>query len=77
MNDELIPRDVEEASDADEGYTACYKLETATETVTEERVGILMKILTILYLTVISVTVMAVRLMTMEPPMDLLKQPRT
>ena len=36
-----------------------------------------MKILTILYLAVISVTVMAVRLMTMETPMDLLKQPRT
>ena len=52
---------------------------TATETATEERVGILMKILTmlLLHLTVIAVTVMAVRLMTMEPPMDLLKQPRT
>ena len=38
-----------------------------------------MKILTmlLLHLTVIAVTVMAVRLMTMEPPMDLLKQPRT
>ena len=52
---------------------------TATETATEERVGILMKILTmlLLHLTVIAVIVMAVRLMTMEPPMDLLKQPRT
>ena len=52
---------------------------TATETATEERVGILMKILTmlLLHLTVIAVTVMAVRLMTLEPPMDLLKQPRT
>ena len=41
--------------------------------------GILMKILTmlLLHLTVIAVIVMAVRLMTMEPPMDLLKQPRT
>ena len=48
-------------------------------TVTEERVGILKKILTmlLLHLTVIAVIVMAVRLMTMEPPMDLLKQPRT
>ena len=41
--------------------------------------GILMKILTMLnlHLTVIAVIVMALRLMTMEPPMDLLKQPRT
>ena len=31
----------------------------------------------ILYLAVIAVTVIVVRLMTTEPPMDLLKKPRT